>query len=385
MEAWTIFEAKNRRCVMPLRFCLLLLISMAGPLRLAAQETAPPTLQGRVVDAKTGAPLAGAHVFLAFSTRGTTTDGDGHYRLETLPPGTHEIAASMLGYRLETRRVTLPGDDGASLDFQLEATVLQLGEVVVSSTRSQAWYEHLAYFEPLLLGHTPNASQCEVINPEVLVLDYDEAADHFRAAAHQALIVENRALGYRLFFHLKDFEAWEGTVRYMGVLRFEELPPRNRREQRRWARRRRAAYEGSPQHFFSTLYHAEDADEALRRGGFEVRRVPNFNLDPTRTVAVRPEALLLPEKEPNRRLLAFEDVLQVIHKAHRPAARSVEVPGSGPPTPLDEYASWITLNDGPTLLAPSGHLFDPYAVTMFGRWSRERIADALPRDYTPEP
>ncbi len=361
---------------------LLLLMLLAGPLRLAAQEAAPPSLRGRVVDAATGTPLAGAHVFVASSTRGTTTDGDGYFRLDRLPPGAYEIVASMLGYTLASRRVTLPDDAATPLDFRLEATVLEMDEVVVASTRSDEWYRHLEQFAPLLLGHTANASRCDITNPEVLQFSLDEAAGRFRASARAALIVENRALGYRVFFYMKDFEAAGGVVRYLGKMRFEALPPRNRREERRWQRRRRAAYEGSPRHFFATLYHAQTNDD-LRRAGFKVGLVPHFEFDPLHTVSAAPEAVLHPEAEPHRRLLAFERHLLVLYRRDQPPSSS-GVPGSGPPTPADAYTSWITLNDGPTAIDAAGHLFDPYAVTMYGLWSRERLADALPRDYLPE-
>ncbi len=71
---------------MRLFITLALVLLTTAPLRLEAQETTPGTLQGRVVDAETGEPLAGAHVFLAGSTRGTTTDRDGRYRLAHCPP-----------------------------------------------------------------------------------------------------------------------------------------------------------------------------------------------------------------------------------------------------------------------------------------------------------
>ena len=53
---------------MRLFITLALVLLTTAPLRLEAQETTPGTLQGRVIDAETGDPLAGAHVFLAGST-----------------------------------------------------------------------------------------------------------------------------------------------------------------------------------------------------------------------------------------------------------------------------------------------------------------------------
>ncbi len=102
---------------MRLFITLALVLLATAPLRLEAQKTTPGTLQGRVVDAETGDPLASAHVFLAGSTLGTTTDRDGRYRLAHLPPGLHEIAASMLGYEHQSHRLLLSATDTTTSIF----------------------------------------------------------------------------------------------------------------------------------------------------------------------------------------------------------------------------------------------------------------------------
>ena len=103
---------------------LLLLTALIAPRCLAAQEAAPETVQGRVVDAETGQPLPGAHVFLNGSTLGTITDADGRYRLDNLPPGSPEIVASMLGFEAQTQRPHLSSTGATTLDFRLRPTVI---------------------------------------------------------------------------------------------------------------------------------------------------------------------------------------------------------------------------------------------------------------------
>ena len=362
----------------PFVFLILLLLA---PRLLAAQEAEPGTVQGRVVDAETAEPLAGAHVFLSGTTHGTTTDADGRYRLDRLPPGSHEIAASMLGFEVQTHHWPPAANGPSTLDFRLHPTVLVLGEVVVSSSRPETWAAHFERFRPLFLGTTDNAEHCTMINPEVLDFTYDEDAGSLRATAIEPLVIENRALGYRVHYHLKEFEARRGTVRYLGTSRFEELEPRNKRERRRWKRRRRNAYEGSMPHFLATLFD-DETGEAARKAGFKVSIAPRFDTDPTVTIPARVRAFLKPALQSDNRLLAFDAHLLVIYKPDMPATSPAGVPGAtASPPPLDEYASWITLNGGPTAIDRMGHLHDPYAVTTFGRWSRERLADLLPRDY----
>lgn len=363
-------------------FALALLTTVPCPL--AAQEVEPLSLLGRVVDAETGESLAGAHVFLAGSTLGATTDRDGYYRLDHLPPGQLEIAASMLGYEAASHRLNLSAADTTALDFRLQPTVIVLGEVYVAAGRPEEWHQRLATFEQLFLGTTDNAERSRLVNPEVLDFFVDDG--HLRVEANAPLLIENRGLGYRVHYYLQEFEVLQGVVRYLGIPRFEELEPRNKREQRRWDRRRRAAYEGSLQHFLSTLFttgHVEDAEKA----GFEVSVVPEFEFDPSSTYPVRSGSLLRPADEPHSRLLAFQDHLQIIYLPdvqRRPSSSGV--PGlSGASPSLDDYASWITLTNGPAVVDRFGYLFDPYAVTTFGRWSQERIAEILPRDYQPSP
>jgi hypothetical protein len=361
---------------------LLLWTTLLAPQGLAAQE-AEPGVQGRVVDAQTGEPLAGAHVFLAGSTRGTTTNAEGRYLLDPLPPGRYEIAASMLGFEPLSQHLTLAAGGRATLDFRLAPTVIALDEVVVASTRPEHRQEDLDRFEQLFLGLTENAEQCTLVNPEALDFTYDEEADRLRATTREPLIIENRAFGYRVYYHLREFESLQGEVRYLGTSRFEELEPRNRRERRRWERHRRTAYEGSLQHFLATVFD-DGSVETARKAGFEVSLAPRFDTDPAATIPVRSGAFLQPAPEPDNRLLAFEDHLLIVYKPDRPAPSPAGVPGAAPPPPrIDEYASWITLNNGPAEVDRFGYLYDPYALTTFGRWSRERLADLLPRDYQP--
>ena len=364
----------------PFVFLILLLLA---PRLLVAQDAAPETVQGRVVDAETGEPLAGAHVFLNGTTHGTTTDADGHYRLDRLPPGSHEIAASMLGFELQARRWQPTPNGPSTLDFRLRPAVIALGEVVVSSSRPETWAAYLERFRDLFLGTTDNAERCVMINPEVLNFAYNIDTDRLVASTIAPLVIENRALGYRVFYHLKEFEVREGVVRYLGTSRFEELEPRNKRERRRWNRRRRQTYEGSMPHFLATVFD-DETGEAARKAGFDISIAPRFDTDPSATIPARAGVLRQPASQPENRLLTFDDHLLVIYKPDMPAPTPAGVPGAtAPPPALDEYASWITLNNGPAAVDRLGHLHNPYAVTTFGRWGRERLADLLPRDYKP--
>jgi hypothetical protein len=56
------------------------------------------TIHGRITESETGKAIPGAHVFLAYSMRGTTTDRDGWYEIRDIPPHPHQLVVSMIGY-----------------------------------------------------------------------------------------------------------------------------------------------------------------------------------------------------------------------------------------------------------------------------------------------
>ncbi|MDE2770104.1 MAG: carboxypeptidase-like regulatory domain-containing protein [Bacteroidota bacterium] len=57
-----------------------------------------PVLTGTVADTESERGLPRAHVFIASSMIGTTTDRDGKFVLEGVPPGAHRLVVTMLGY-----------------------------------------------------------------------------------------------------------------------------------------------------------------------------------------------------------------------------------------------------------------------------------------------
>lgn len=356
--------------------CLCLVTSLPSA---SAQDVAVYTVEGRVLDAETGDPLPNVHVFLTHSTRGTTTDMNGYFRLDDMQAGTVEIAASMIGYELSTHRIQILGVS-PPVSFELTPKVIALDEVVVSAERPAEWEMQLRYFKPLFLGTSSYASKCTILNPEVLSFAYDQASDIFQAEAIEPLIIENNALGYRLHYHLERFSAHQGEVRYLGTVRFDELEPQNKREQRRWDRRRREVYEGSAPHFLHALTQTSNASE-LRKVGFEVSLAPQFEENAALVIPADPASLVHSTGVPNTWLLSSRDPIQVVYRYDQMNSPLGGIPGSGVADNPQDYTSWIKLNNGLAEMDGFGHLNDPLSATMYGRWSYDRIAEALPREY----
>jgi iron complex outermembrane receptor protein len=105
---------------------LLLLAALAAPL--AAQTG---DVEGRVIDASTGAGLPGATVRLDGTARGVAASASGAFRLDAVPAGAVVLAVSAVGYRAARAEAAVPARGVARLTVRLAPAVAALGEVVV--------------------------------------------------------------------------------------------------------------------------------------------------------------------------------------------------------------------------------------------------------------
>lgn len=90
---------------------LLFSICLLAALSTWSQARQRSFLSGKITDAKTGEPLAGASVLLSDSRTGTTTDTAGNYSLRNIPSGHTLIEVSYAGYRTLVEHVDLTGSD----------------------------------------------------------------------------------------------------------------------------------------------------------------------------------------------------------------------------------------------------------------------------------
>jgi iron complex outermembrane recepter protein len=125
-------------------------------------------LSGKVVDAKSNAPLVGATVWAETANRGTVTDENGQFSLSKLPQGNVEIRVSYLGY--ETDRLTVSFPFTGDLEVKLEPKDFLTEEFIVSATRassstpttfsnvdkSEIAKRNLGQDIPILLNFTPS-------------------------------------------------------------------------------------------------------------------------------------------------------------------------------------------------------------------------------------
>lgn len=116
-------------------FCF---IAPATALRSYAQEGGGSTLEGLIKD--DSGPLLGATVIVKNTTRGTTTDMDGKFRLEGLQPG-DVLQVTYVGY--DPYEVTYTGQ--TTLDILMTTTANQLNAVVVTAMGIERQSKTLSY------------------------------------------------------------------------------------------------------------------------------------------------------------------------------------------------------------------------------------------------
>ncbi|MBU0711591.1 TonB-dependent receptor [bacterium] len=89
-------------------------------------------IAGRIIDKESGEPLVGVNVVIEDSYLGASSDSDGRYFIINISPGVYSVQVSMIGYELgKVANVQVSVDLTTKMDFELSATVLDMGEKVV--------------------------------------------------------------------------------------------------------------------------------------------------------------------------------------------------------------------------------------------------------------
>lgn len=402
---------KRRRCLV---FLWLLL--------LPGVSAAQASLSGTVRDSLTQAPLAFASVFLANTTLGATTTEQGHFAFAHVPPGTYEVVASYLGYRLAKQTITV-GTAAQQLILQLGPTANRLGEVMVRARPTRTRPEDYQKFVELFLGTTTFSQQCRIRNPKEVRVYYDAQTKELTASANNFVQVENRALGYRLKYFGFQFRCnfEQQVVLFYGQPVFEELRPRSSRQQRQWAANRLAAYQGSLTHFLKSVRDNRVTAEGFKAQKLSVVPNPRFpRADSARQalLGLRQNSVFSPaDQDSLRRWRAVPASFVLLYSADRPidSLRRVAADGTswlrytgelqvayfnempdpryrepmaplGPPSapgPAQRQVSRLRSFTEAAEVQPNGSLTNPLDVLVSGYLGFEKIGEFLPLNYVP--
>jgi hypothetical protein len=99
---------------------------------LPAAASLDGTISGFVYDDDTREALIGTNVYLAGTTRGSSTNPNGYYSIPQMPPGEYEIVADYIGYQSFRQPVVIESGEDLRMDIYLKPDVLAMEEIVVT-------------------------------------------------------------------------------------------------------------------------------------------------------------------------------------------------------------------------------------------------------------
>jgi iron complex outermembrane receptor protein len=107
---------------------------VARQLRVSAPDTTTGTIIGRVTDSKTHLGVPYATVTVEGTSRSTTANDTGAFRIARVPVGTYTITVRRVGYAVSQRSETVVGGHPMTIDIALVQSASSLDQVVVTGT-----------------------------------------------------------------------------------------------------------------------------------------------------------------------------------------------------------------------------------------------------------
>jgi TonB-dependent starch-binding outer membrane protein SusC len=110
---------------------LVALLTLSFCATVVAQQTTGE-IRGTVTDATRGEALIGANIVVVGTSYGAAANTEGVYSINKIPPGRYTLSVRFVGYKAQTKEVSVDVGRAATVDFALEATPVQMDEVVVT-------------------------------------------------------------------------------------------------------------------------------------------------------------------------------------------------------------------------------------------------------------
>jgi hypothetical protein len=224
---------------------------------------------------------------------------------------------------------------------------------------------------------------------------YDESNSKFSASAQLPLFIENRSLGYKLAYYIRDFWFDSSTSVSIGDVRFEELLPVNEQQEKDWTINRLRAYNGSKQHFIISL-----CSNNLKKEGFKLRYSPSVN--PIDDKKIKVDTILSMGTNPDERKLILNGYLRVIYQkeadeimfafhkamlaksAQQMSEEAIDEAMRTITRDCSEQESTLHIIDGnEIILNTTGYFVNPSRVSITGYWTYEKTAEWVPLNYRP--
>jgi hypothetical protein len=391
-----------------MRFNRFLLLLLFLPLSVYSQIT----ISGKVTTSVSHEGIGKVTVFLSNSSYGTETGEDGSFSLVGVKPGQYDLVASSVGYQ-DYSQTILVGKEPLNITIPLMPKVNQLRGVVI--TTSANWKKNWEEFKKAFIGTSENAKNCVVVNPHVVSMVSSGRKHTLEAWSNDFLVVDNKSLGYRVKFLIDTFSnnGLTGIISWQGKAVFQELPG-SAEQKKVWKLKREETYYGSSRDFYKSLYTGRLTQEGFimkklhrelnperPQEGLILQKIKQFkehyNRDSLNYWIIRenmskyyreslgkeplqPYQIFGKTDKPGLFIISFTDCLYVIYtKRHE----ETDFKDLYRPLDMENFeTSVLTLSAPYAVFDMNGVVFNGAPLNE-GTWSKSKLAELLPYDYTP--
>jgi CarboxypepD_reg-like domain len=224
------------------------------------------SITGKVINAKTNEPIAGANVFINTTSYKTVANAEGKFVLLNLNIQKGELIVNALGYKHEV--INIDSKIANDLTIKLEPQPKELDAVLVYRYEKDGYKKWGKLFTDGFIGNTHEAADCIIDNTKALKFFYNKKTQTLSVSANEPLIIINKALGYRIDYTLEDFEynTKSNIMFFSGYPVFTEIQ-KGKRKMQQWKEKRNDCYRGSVMHYMRALYR-----NILTEEGFIVQK-----------------------------------------------------------------------------------------------------------------
>lgn len=175
-----------------------------------------------------GNPADHVNISIEGTSRGAVADWKGFFEIKNLSPGTYTIVASFVGLESQKQSIVVKAGEVTKVEFTLNESAQQLGEIVISSNRQ---IQESPYVAKLPLKSIENPQVYSTISTELLrhqaVTNFDDALRNV-PGIHKLWESTGRASGDgSSYYALRGFEAQATMINGLPGLTSGSLDPAN--------------------------------------------------------------------------------------------------------------------------------------------------------------
>ncbi len=349
---------------------------------LSSEAISQYSIKGYVYENDMKTPIQGAQVFIDGSTIGALSLENGSFELNKIPEGIHDLVARFVGFKGQTLQLNT-NQLKKSYIFTLKDDIYEMNELVVKPDQ-QSWKYNFRVFQDVFLGKGPFSENTIIKNKDAIYFDFDVDNRVLIAITTDRIEIENKDLGYVLYFYLDHFIVdYKGNRNsFSGQAFFEPLYSRRKRTQNKWTENRLKAYQGSFLHFTKSLI-----TKSLNENGFYVKSEKRDSNAIYVSKEEVPQHHYFQKVDSTLFKFQFLNFLNITYKNEYEDMSYLNhragVLNKNPRLLPDFQNSSMTLLSDSILIDNSAYVITPTDLLFDGYWSFEKVSDMLPIDYNP--